>query len=54
MIFYMGHKKKQKNIYKKRAFRLKGDGGWKDLRPPYVLEAVYAEYIQQVISDCFV
>jgi hypothetical protein len=50
----MGHKRNKKIYKKKRVFKLKGDGGWKDLRPPYVLEAVYAEYIQQVMSDCFV
>ena len=26
---------------------------WKDFRPPYVLEAVWVEYIQQVMSDHF-
>jgi hypothetical protein len=54
VIFGMNHKKSQKNTRCLNGIQGWNDmADWRDFKPPYILEDIWPQYIQHVMSERF-
>jgi len=53
-FLYEEQNKAKKYVREGELYGWKDVAMWKDFKPPYLLEAIWAEYIQHVMSKHFV